>query len=369
MVLIGPVVLWAIVRSDWRMLRTVWPYLGAMLALVVFAPNIIWNANHDWLTMRFQLGHGLSTDVGVMTTLPPAAMALGERFASVTGYLATQLAFWGLIVLALVVRLNPSFFDKSLLQRGEKEQPFLDKSPLTPLFQRGEKEKPPFAKGWLGGFKRHAQPLLIAATLFPLGFFAVIASFSAVEANWPAVYLLTAAPLLAVWLRNQRRWLIGAALANVLLVTLYAAHAATGALPLPSALNRILRETHGFAELAQIVSTLDAPVYADRYQTTALLRFYQPQPKISQWPELSRPSEYLRGEIAPRVEPAAMQQPFWLVTRRITPPALTGFGCTTARQIFDCATLPVQEATVAPCAQPLHIWQLYRYERSAISVP
>ena len=379
MVLIGPVVLWAIIRSDWRALRTVWPYLGAGLALVVFAPHIIWNANHDWLTMRFQLGHGLSTDVGVMAALPPAAMALGERFASVTGYLATQLAFWGLIALALVVRLNPSFFDKSLLQRGKKEQPFLDKSPLPPLFQRGEKEKPPsakgtlekppFAKGGLGGFKRHAQPLLIAATLFPLGFFAVIASFSAVEANWPAVYLLTAAPLLTAWLRDQRRWLLGAALANVLLVTVYAAHAATGALPLPDALNRILRETHGFAELAQIVGTLDAPVFADRYQTTALLRFYQPQQEISQWPELSRPSEYLRGEIAPRVEPAAMKQPFWLVTRRITPPALTGFGCTTARQIFDCATLPVQEATVAPCPQPLHIWQLYRYEPSAISVP
>jgi hypothetical protein len=314
--------------------------------------------------MRFQLGHGLSTDVGVVATLPPAAMALGERFASVTGYLATQLAFWGLIALALVVRLNSSFFDKSpqppFFQRGEKE---------PPSGAKGTLEKPPFAKGRLGGFKRHAQPLLITATLFPLGFFAVIASFSAVEANWPAVYLLTAAPLLSAWLRNQRRWLIGAALANVLLVTLYAAHAATGALPLPDALNRILRETHGFAELAQIVSTLDAPVYADRYQTTALLRFYQPQQEISQWPELSRPSEYLRGEIAPRVEPATMQQPFWLVTRRMTPPALTGFGCTTARQIFDCATLPVQEATVAPCSQPLHIWQLYRYEPSAISVP
>jgi hypothetical protein len=295
----------------------------------------------------------------------------------VTGYLATQLAFWGLIALALVVRLNSSFFDKSLLQSGGKEQPFLDKSPLTPLFQRGGKEKslfatetlekPPFAKGGLGGFKRHAQPLLIAATLFPLGFFAVIASFSAVEANWPAVYLLTAAPLLVAWLRNQRRWLIGAALANVLLVTLYAAHAATGALPLPDALNRILRETHGFAELAQMVETLDAPVYADRYQTTALLRFYQPTRAISQWPNLSRPSEYLRGEIAPRVEPATMQQPLWLVTRRMTPPQLAGLVCTATRQVFDCARLPVQEATTAPCAQPLHVWQLYRYEPSAIS--
>ncbi|MBK1695070.1 glycosyltransferase [Chromatium weissei] len=364
MVLIGPVVLWAIIRSDWRALRTPWPYLGAVLALVVFAPNIIWNANHDWLTMRFQLGHGLSTDVGVVAALPPATMALGERFASVAEYLATQLAFWGVIALVLVLRLNPF------------QLPLFDKSPPPPLFQRGENksnllkgehEKPPLEKGGLGGFN-HAPPLLFAATLFPLGFFAVIASFSSVEANWPAMYLLTAAPLLTLWLRDWRCWLIGAAVANVLLVTVYAVHAATGALPLPNTLNRILRETHGFAELAELVDTLNAPVFADRYQTTALLRFYQPARAISQWPELSRPSEYLRGEIAPRVEPATLQQPFWLVTRRAIPPALTGFVCTTERRVFDCALLPVQETTLAPCPRPLHVWQLYRYERAPNSV-
>jgi dolichol-phosphate mannosyltransferase len=46
-----------------RHLRTVHPYLAALLALVVFAPVIVWNAQHDWASFRFQSvgrfgGHG-----------------------------------------------------------------------------------------------------------------------------------------------------------------------------------------------------------------------------------------------------------------------------------------------------------------------
>jgi hypothetical protein len=74
MVLIGPVLLWAILRSDPRALRTPWPYLGGLLALLVFAPNILWNADNDWLTMRFQFGHGFSTDVGDSWQRLPATL-------------------------------------------------------------------------------------------------------------------------------------------------------------------------------------------------------------------------------------------------------------------------------------------------------
>lgn len=33
-----------------------WPYLGALLALLVFAPNLWWNATNDWMTFAFQFG-------------------------------------------------------------------------------------------------------------------------------------------------------------------------------------------------------------------------------------------------------------------------------------------------------------------------
>jgi 4-amino-4-deoxy-L-arabinose transferase-like glycosyltransferase len=33
-----------------------WPYFGAVLALALFAPNLLWNARHDWATFAFQFG-------------------------------------------------------------------------------------------------------------------------------------------------------------------------------------------------------------------------------------------------------------------------------------------------------------------------
>ena len=34
------------------------PYLAASVAAVIFAPNVVWNASNQWVTMSFQLRHG-----------------------------------------------------------------------------------------------------------------------------------------------------------------------------------------------------------------------------------------------------------------------------------------------------------------------
>lgn len=39
-----------------RWLRSPWPYLGAALALVMFAPVIAWNAAHGWISFAWQFG-------------------------------------------------------------------------------------------------------------------------------------------------------------------------------------------------------------------------------------------------------------------------------------------------------------------------
>jgi len=39
-----------------RRLATPWPYLGACVALILFAPNLWWNASHGWATFVFQFG-------------------------------------------------------------------------------------------------------------------------------------------------------------------------------------------------------------------------------------------------------------------------------------------------------------------------
>jgi dolichol-phosphate mannosyltransferase len=41
-------------KRDRRWLATPWPYLAAVLALLVFSPVTWWNSQHDWASIRFQ---------------------------------------------------------------------------------------------------------------------------------------------------------------------------------------------------------------------------------------------------------------------------------------------------------------------------
>lgn len=391
MLVIGPVLLIAIVAGDPRALKTRWPYLGGLIALLVFSPNLLWNAHNDWLSLRFQFGHGFSTDTGPLH-LPSDALlgdspgsspreapgdtlgdALGVELAgelpaspahaaldataeptasalSVATYLGTQLAFFGFLLLPLAAAAARRL--------------------------RGSGAAEPAARRSLSP---QAAVLLIPAALFPLLLFAVIASFSDVEPNWPAMYLPAAAALLVVWLRPRPGPMLAAAAVNLLLLSLYALHAATAALPLGDAHNRILRETHGFAELAARVAELPGPVFADRYQLAAMLNFYQQRHRVSQWPGLNRPSEYSRGRIAPLPDPAvAKRDGFWLVSRENHPVTIPGFAGKGIATLTDCAgqTLhitpnpdqrktagqpPVAPADTPPCTHPLHLWRIAHY--------
>ena len=366
MVLIGPVFLWALVRGDPKALRTPWPYLGGLLALLVLGPHLLWSAHNDWVTLRFQFGHGFATETAplVVSPLPEAVLAharvavdepftLAGRVGGVLTYLGTQVALWGLLLVPVLAGLF-------LRPRPGAGAPAADPVPEA-------KAEPPRLHPVLDPV---ALPLLWAGALIPLGFFAGIATLSAPEANWPIVYLLCAAPLLAAALRPVRTWVWVAALVNVALVTLYAVHAATAALPLGEGTDRVLRETHGYPELARRVEALDGPVFAGGYQIAAMLRFYLPDATLTQWPGVTRPSEYLRGVIAPNppLHDLTAAGGFWLVQRRTTPAEIPGFAPRETRVLIDCKgaglveTTPgsVQE-TSPPCRRPLHVWQLVHY--------
>ena len=50
-------VLWlALTKDGRRALLTPWPWLAAAIAAAAFAPNVIWNAQHHWLTFAKQFG-------------------------------------------------------------------------------------------------------------------------------------------------------------------------------------------------------------------------------------------------------------------------------------------------------------------------
>jgi 4-amino-4-deoxy-L-arabinose transferase-like glycosyltransferase len=54
----GPVILiWLLAVPELRRwLRTPWPYLGGLVALAIFSPVLIWNAEHHWVSFAKQFG-------------------------------------------------------------------------------------------------------------------------------------------------------------------------------------------------------------------------------------------------------------------------------------------------------------------------
>lgn len=52
-----------------RELRTPWPWLGGAVAVLVFLPNLLWNARNGWIAILFQIRHGLGSEFTVQKAL------------------------------------------------------------------------------------------------------------------------------------------------------------------------------------------------------------------------------------------------------------------------------------------------------------
>jgi hypothetical protein len=383
MVMIGPVFLWALLRADPRGLRTPWPYLGGLLALLVFSPNLLWNAQNEWLTLRFQFGHGFSTDTGpirlaadVMPAVtgahayspaPSETMGLSKRLSSLGSYLAEQLLLWGLLLVPIAI---------ALWRAGRRScQRTTERFGRRSLWRFGwdlgwRFEGMPARDRAAGALDPAAVSLLGAAALLPLGLFALVALGSEVEANWAAPYLIGAAPFAALLLhRWAGGWALMAAAGNLMLVSVYVLYAVFAFPPLPDAAGRVLRESRGFEKLADYASHLQKPVLADRYQYAAMLNFHQPELAVSQWPGITRASEYGRGRIAPLPDPQALRKSgFWLLARKFSPPEIEGFEAVEIRSLYSCpdgrfsAVAGAAAWRAGGCDDPANVWLLYRYQ-------
>jgi hypothetical protein len=65
----------AIILSPLRAhLRTRWPFLGATVALVLWAPNLLWQARHDWATLEFLR----NIQAGMLADIPRPLFLLGQ---------------------------------------------------------------------------------------------------------------------------------------------------------------------------------------------------------------------------------------------------------------------------------------------------
>ncbi|MBX7118748.1 MAG: glycosyltransferase family 39 protein [Gemmatimonadaceae bacterium] len=214
------------------------PYLAVAVASAVMAPVLLWNAQHDWIAFRFQLGHGLGTNAKE-TFLQRELNLVASQFGLVTPILFV-------LVLGAIARGLRAAEDRAAPTRAA------------------------FAT--------------IAA--FCAAFFVYSATRRNVEANWPAIAWLPALVLLgarttgarSAWERRGA-WLAGTLSAVLLL------HVAFRVLPLPARRDQA-SQAHGWDRLAARVDSArhsitlgdGGPVLvaANRYQDAALLAYHLP---------------------------------------------------------------------------------------------
>ena len=212
-------------------LREPGPYLACILATLVFLPVLYWNAQHDRISFRFQIQHGLGT---------PKGSAIKRELDLIGG----QLGLVSPIIFALA------------------------------------------AHGVWRSLKRPASDARFVLAFVATGswvFFAYSALRRPVEANWPAPSYVPALALLAslastpardVWLRR------GIVLAAVLVGVLYV-HALVPVLPLPARRDPIARSAGWDGVAARVEearSALGPRTFAgaDRYQDVSELAYHLP---------------------------------------------------------------------------------------------
>lgn len=181
MILLAPCILLFLLSSpeDRNWLWRKEPYLALLLGLAIFSPVILWNAQHDWLSFRFQLTHGLEVKRQV------GLRYFGEYWAGQAGL------------------VSPLLF-------------------LTILWAMG--------KAAFQGFRRRQKHLLLLFwTSAPvLLFFAYTSLRSKVEANWPALAYFSALVAMAGlaleewgrWGRGKRTFVWAAGLIGLLFTVL-----------------------------------------------------------------------------------------------------------------------------------------------------
>ncbi len=199
---------------------------AAAFALFVTTPNLLWEAHHDWISVRFQLHHGLAN------TTPPG---LGGSLQ----FLAAQVAL-----------ASPVLFVVGLIAA---RRAFRAPSGLTRL--------------------------ALASSLPTLGFFTFAASRSQPEVNWAAPAFVGIAILLAGPIgvpqtpRITRSAWVGVGVAGSL-TALVLVHAFHPFLRIPRDPVARLGEGAGMADSVRAWNEPD--IWATRYQEAALILWYDP---------------------------------------------------------------------------------------------
>lgn len=80
----------------WRWLRSPYPYLAVLVAIAVFSPVLMWNAQHDWASFRFQ---GVRATANYGISLRTIGDYIGLQFGLV-GFVMLPVVLSGLVMTA-----------------------------------------------------------------------------------------------------------------------------------------------------------------------------------------------------------------------------------------------------------------------------
>jgi 4-amino-4-deoxy-L-arabinose transferase-like glycosyltransferase len=211
------------------------PYLAFILAILIFSPVLIWNAQHEWVSLAFQSTHRLGEMGGVKVKY--FLMLAATQFLVITPYLFV-------VSIAALVRESRNWFSRGL------------DDPMR---------------------------LLLISGAIPLLLFTAISFRSLVKINWlaPAYWsliILGIRHLLAQGGR-ERRMAWGLASSAALLV-IGAAVSAIPNLPIPGDLNNWSGFKEAAARVDRIAVTLraegkDSFVFSPSYKVSSLLWFHR----------------------------------------------------------------------------------------------
>jgi 4-amino-4-deoxy-L-arabinose transferase-like glycosyltransferase len=157
--------LWLALSADGRrQLRTPWPWLAAVVAAAVFAPNVAWNAGHGWLTFAKQFGRVRAGgfEPGFLGKLALDQVLLLNPLIAIFAALAVRRRIaWPL--LAIAAPFAAYLVLHSLHDEVQGQWP----APLYPLLAIAAAAAAESVTGWLAIVRAAAAPvgLIVSATL------------------------------------------------------------------------------------------------------------------------------------------------------------------------------------------------------------
>lgn len=227
-------------RVEWRRPG---PYVAIAVAALAFLPVVFWNADHNWISFRFQLQHGL-TPKGHSTVVSRELSLLGGQLGLVSPILL-------IVFVAAVARA---------LRRDASKRIFV----------------------------------VAGVATFIAAFFVYSAARRSVEPNWLAPAVLAGAIVWAAERTRTTRWEVaGLALGGALVLGIYA-QVIVPFLPLPARRDPTAQGA-GWASLAREVDGVrqGALIATNRYQDAAELAFHlRNHPTVFSLNVGGRPNEY-----------------------------------------------------------------------------